>query len=141
MPVLYSSSSATDCHWAVWRCNSISIGRDLLFWSLILPHGIIEITAILIGGAAGMLIGKALIAPGQLSRSDALKRAGSDAIRLLLGTIPLFIVAGFTESFITPSALPAYVKLAYAALTAVGLAVYFRAGKAAGSPANLPMVN
>lgn len=103
--------------------------RDLLFWSLILPHGIIEMTAIIIAGAAGMLIGRALVAPGELSRQDALTLAGRDAVRLLLGTVPMFIVAGFTESFITPSALPAWAKLSYAALTAAALWAYFRSGR------------
>lgn len=104
-------------------------GRDLLFWSLILPHGIIEITAILIAGAAGMLLGHALLAPGELSRQDALKLAGRDSVRLLLGTIPFFIVAGFIESFVTPTALPPFAKLAFAALTAVGLWAYLRLGR------------
>jgi uncharacterized membrane protein SpoIIM required for sporulation len=102
-------------------------GRDVLFWSLILPHGIMELTAIIISGAAGMLIGHAVVAPGSRSRRDAITLAGRDALRLLLGTVPLFVAAGFTESFITPSALPAGIKLAYAALTAVVLTAYFNA--------------
>jgi len=104
-------------------------GRDVLFWSLILPHGIVEITAILIAGGAGMLIGRSIIAPGELARRDALKLAGNDAVRLLLGTIPLFIAAGFIESFVTPTALPKELKLGFAALTAVGLWAYFRSGR------------
>ncbi len=103
-------------------------GRDTLFWSLILPHGVIELTAIIIGGAAGMVIGHALIAPGERTRKEALSAAGRDAVRLLLGTVPLFIAAGFIESFITPSALPKELKLVFAALTAIFLVAYFRAG-------------
>ena len=103
-------------------------GRDLLFWSLILPHGIVELTAIIIAGGAGMIIGHALIAPGELTRKDAVTVAGHDASRLILGTVLLFVIAGFTESFVTPSALPPLVKLGYAAMTAIGLAAYFRAG-------------
>jgi uncharacterized membrane protein SpoIIM required for sporulation len=103
-------------------------GRDVLFWSLILPHGVIELTAIIIGGAAGMVIGHALVAPGELSRKEALKVAGRDAVRLLLGTVPLFIAAGFIESFITPSALPKELKLGFAGLTAIFLIAYSRMG-------------
>lgn len=104
-------------------------GRDLLFWSLILPHGIVEITAILIGGAAGMMIGHALIAPGDLPRHQAVTRAGNDAVRMVLGTVPLFIVAAFTEAFITPSALPSAAKIGYAALTVLALWGYTGLGR------------
>ncbi len=103
-------------------------GRDLLFWSLILPHGVIELTAIIIGGAAGMIIGHALIAPGERTRKDALVIAGRDAVRLLLGTVPLFIAAGFIESFVTPTALPSLLKLIFATGTALFLWGYFRSG-------------
>ena len=103
-------------------------GRDLLFWSLILPHGVIELTAIVIAGGAGMLIGHALVVPGELSRKDALALAGRDAVRLILGTLLLFVAAGLIESFISPSDLPELVKLGFAALTALALAAYFRAG-------------
>lgn len=103
-------------------------GRDVLFWSLILPHGIIELTAIIIGGASGMVIGHALVAPGEYTRKEAFSRAGRDAVRMLLGTVPLFIAAGFIESFITPSALPKELKLGFAGLTAVFLIAYFRLG-------------
>jgi len=102
--------------------------RDVLFWSLILPHGVIELTAIIIGGAAGMIIGHALVAPGERTRKEAVTAAGRDAIRLLLGTVPMFIAAGFIESFITPTGLPKELKLAFAALTAILLTAYFRAG-------------
>ena len=104
-------------------------GRDLLFWSLILPHGVFEITGIIIEGAAGMLIGRALIAPRELSRQDAVALAGRDAVRLLLGTVPLTLAAGVIESFITPTNLPPYAKLLFAAFTVVLLVAYFNAGK------------
>ena len=104
-------------------------GRDLLFWSVILPHGIIELTAILIAGASGMMIGHALLQPGELSRKDAIALAGRDAVRLLIGTVPFFLVAGIIESFVTPTALPVYAKLLFGACTAVGLWAYFNAGR------------
>ncbi len=103
-------------------------GRDVLFWSLILPHGVIELTAIIIGGAAGMVIGHALVAPGERTRKEALAMAGKEAVRLLLGTVPLFIAAGLIEAFITPSALTKELKLVFAALTGIFLIAYFRAG-------------
>jgi Uncharacterized membrane protein len=102
-------------------------GYDVILWSFLLPHGVPELTAIFIAGGAGMLIGHALIAPGELPRKEALVVAGKDAIKLLLGTVVLFVIAGFIESFISPTDLPAPFKFAFAALMAVGLAAYFRA--------------
>jgi uncharacterized membrane protein SpoIIM required for sporulation len=103
-------------------------GLDRVFWSFIAPHGVPELSAIFIAAGAGMIIGHALIAPGELSRRDALMVAGRDAVRMLLGTTMLFIVAGFTESFVSPTALPAAYKFAYAGLMAVALTAYVRRG-------------
>jgi len=95
------------------------------FWALILPHGIIELTAIFIAGAAGPMIGGALLAPGRRSRRDALIERGREAVLLVLGTIPMFICAGLIEGFITPPAqIPPFVKLAFAGVTAVLLVAY-----------------
>ena len=105
------------------------VGYDVILWSFILPHGVPEISAICIAGGAGMMIGHALVAPGDLSRRDAIALAGRDAVRLLLGTVMLFILAGFTESFVSPSSLPAPVKFAYAALMATALTLYVRSGR------------
>ena len=102
-------------------------GYDTVLWSFLLPHGVPELTAIFIAGGAGMLIGHALVAPGELTRREALVVAGRDAVKLLLGTVMLFIIAGFIESFISPTDLPAPFKFAFASLMVVGLTAYFRA--------------
>ena len=107
-----------------------NVGYDVILWSFLLPHGVPELSAIFIAGGAGMMIGHALVAPGELSRKDALVRAGRDAVRLLFGTVMLFIIAGFTESFVSPTALPAPLKFAYAALMALALGAYTRSGLA-----------
>jgi uncharacterized membrane protein SpoIIM required for sporulation len=106
-----------------------NVGYDVILWSFLLPHGVPELSAIFIAGGAGMLIGHALVAPGELSRADAVKVAGRDAVRLLFGTVMLFVIAGFIESFISPTALPAPGKFAFAALMAVALAAYCRLGR------------
>ncbi len=104
-------------------------GYDVVLWSFLLPHGVPELTAIFIAGGAGMLVGHALVAPGELSRKDALTVAGRDAVRLLLGTVLLFVIAGLIESFISPTALPAAFKFTFAALGAAGMWFYFTRGK------------
>lgn len=104
-------------------------GTTVAFWSLILPHGIIELTAIFIAGAAGLMIGSALLVPGQRSRRDALLERGRDAVLLLLGTVPMFVCAGLIEGFITPPAwIPPEVKLLFAGCTAVALVLYLGFG-------------
>lgn len=107
----------------------------LRFWALILPHGIIELTAIFICGGAGLIIGCSMIAPGNLRRADAMRKAGARAVRLFAGAVAMFVIAGTIEGFVTPSPLPETFKLAFAALTALALLYYFAfAGSAGASP-------
>ena len=64
-------------------------------------HGTIEISAIIIAGAAGLIVGKGLIFPGTFSRSLALKNSAKKGFKVFISTVPLFIMAGFIEGFIT----------------------------------------
>lgn len=106
--------------------------RSLIFWALILPHGIMELTAIFISAAAGLALGRALLLPGDYSRRDSLRLVSRSAARLLGGTIPLFFLAAVIESFFTPSALPMAVKLGLAAFSAAALALYFLPRRSGG---------
>jgi uncharacterized membrane protein SpoIIM required for sporulation len=99
-------------------------GQSLPFWALIVPHGAIEIPAIAIAGGAGLMLGKALLVPGDVSRVEALRRVSGEAVRILLGTVPLFIVAGFVEGFFTPRDYAPELKLAVGLTLAVALALY-----------------
>jgi len=95
------------------------------FWAWILPHGVPEITAICIAGAAGFLLARGQVAPKGLSRRVALKREAIAAVKLLLGTLALFILAGLIEGTISqihPPRLSIAFKISFAAI--VGLAVY-----------------
>ncbi|HLJ53764.1 MAG TPA: stage II sporulation protein M [Chthonomonadaceae bacterium] len=89
------------------------------FWPGILPHGFAELTAIFICGAAGMLIGMSLLFPGRYTRVESLKRGGRDAIKLMLGTVPLFIFAGIIEGTFSHLPLPGWVRLAFAGINGV----------------------
>ena len=90
------------------------------FWPGILPHGIAELTALFICGTAGFLIGMALLFPGEQTRVDALKRAGLSAIKLVLGSIPLFIFAGVIEGmFSRLEGVSAPVRYAFSAVNGV----------------------
>jgi uncharacterized membrane protein SpoIIM required for sporulation len=72
------------------------------FWSFVLPHGVIELTAIFIAGGAGFLMGGALLVPGDLPRKDALLKRARQAGRLILGCVPLLVIAGIVEAFFSP---------------------------------------
>jgi uncharacterized membrane protein SpoIIM required for sporulation len=94
---------------AAWM---ITEGDALRFWGLILPHGALEITAIVIAGGAGLALGWALIAPGDRSRSDALAEEGRRAVVIVLGLMATFIAAGLIEGFITGSGWSAGIRVA-----------------------------
>jgi uncharacterized membrane protein SpoIIM required for sporulation len=72
------------------------------FWAFVVPHGALEIPAIYIGGGAGFVLGAALLFPGDLTRKDALVRRGRVAVKLVLGCVPILVVAGIIEAFFSP---------------------------------------
>ncbi|MDQ7822950.1 MAG: stage II sporulation protein M [Candidatus Eremiobacteraeota bacterium] len=106
--------------------------RSLMFWSLILPHGVIEFLAIFIAGGAGFLLALALVSPGMRSRADALKLRGREAARLMVGVLMLFAVAAVVEGFVTPMAITPSAKLVFSLLVALLLFRYV--GGKAGLP-------
>lgn len=73
------------------------------FWAFVLPHGSLELPAIFFAGAAGLLIGRALLFPGKYRRVEALKFYGYQAAQLVFGIVPMLIVAGTIEGFFSPS--------------------------------------
>jgi uncharacterized membrane protein SpoIIM required for sporulation len=104
-------------------------GKSYDFWAYIVPHGMIELTAIFIAGGAGLLMGYKLFVPGSQSRIYQLKLHAKRSVMLLLGTIPLFIIAGIIEGFITPAAISLEAKYLIAFLTVIGLVLYVTVGK------------
>jgi uncharacterized membrane protein SpoIIM required for sporulation len=120
---------------AVLALNGLSIGSVMSLCvkykftpvlTFVAAHGVLELTAIFIAGGAGLLIGKALLMPEDLTRKQALMVNGQLAIKLILGCIPLLVVAGLIEGFLSPSAISPYYKFAVAVLSAVALWLYFR---------------
>jgi uncharacterized membrane protein SpoIIM required for sporulation len=97
-------------------------GYDLAFWSLIVPHGVLELSIIVIAGAAGLYVGDALLRPGLLGRGEAFSRAARSSLGLAAGSASLLIVSGIVEAYVSPSALPAWFKLLFGA--AIGSALY-----------------
>ncbi len=99
-------------------------GMSLQLWSFVAPHGVLELPAIFIAGGAGFRIAQGLLFPGVLSRRDSLGRAGSEAVQLVLGTIPILIVAGLIEAFVSPTGLAVPLKFSMAAALFVLMNLY-----------------
>ena len=99
-------------------------GFFLDFYSLILTHGVLELTAICISGGAGLMLGWALIAPGPLPRRDALRQAAGNAFGLLAGSALLLVIAGLIEAYVTPH-FASSVRWSVSAASVVFLVGYF----------------
>ncbi len=100
-------------------------GAPMNYWSLILPHGIIELTAIFISGGAGLVIARSILIPKEYSRKHSIIKASKDAVSLMLGVALLLVVAGIIEGFFTPLDISPLIKLIFAAFTLIGLIIYF----------------
>lgn len=98
--------------------------QSLAFWSLILPHGILELFAIVLNGGAGLLIASALVKPGDYKRKDALVLKGKPAVQIAMGSIPILVTAAVIEGFLTPLKILPWLKIGFALITALGLFIY-----------------
>ena len=99
-------------------------GLALPLWSFVSPHGYIELTTIFIAGGAGLKMGYALVAPGFLTRKQALTDAAKVAVQLIGGCVVLLVIAGIIEGFISPSSLPPFVKIGFGFVSGVLLFCY-----------------
>jgi len=113
-----------------------SIGEPAKFWGLILPHGLLELSAVVVAGAAGLRMGWSIIAPGDRTRANALAEEGRRSVVIALGLVLAFVVAGLIEGFVTPSGLPTALRIVIGALAlavpVVAVVTRGRAGATAG---------
>ncbi|RAJ87537.1 putative membrane protein SpoIIM required for sporulation [Chitinophaga dinghuensis] len=92
---------------------------------IVMTHGTLELSSIVIAGCAGMILGNSLLFPGTLTRLESLKRAARDGIKIMISLIPVFIVAAFLEGFITRySAMPALVSILIL-LASLGFIIFY----------------
>ncbi|HZC42331.1 MAG TPA: stage II sporulation protein M [Streptosporangiaceae bacterium] len=89
----------------------ISHGRGVLFFALVLPHGMLELTAVFLAAATGLRLGWTVIDPGPRPRSRALAEEGRASVTIALGLIVVLLVSGAIEAFVTPSPLPAWARI------------------------------
>ncbi len=88
-----------------------SAGQAPRFWGLILPHGLLELTGVVIAGAAGLALGWSIIAPGDRSRARALAEEARRSVVLVIGLVAVFFVAGLIEGFVTGQTWPTFLRV------------------------------
>ncbi|MFD1832567.1 stage II sporulation protein M [Streptomyces desertarenae] len=128
--------------WVLWQnMLNIGIGIGLMasagrldtFLGLILPHGLLELTAVFVAAGTGLRLGWTVVDPGPRSRRRALAEEGRAAIGMALGLALVLFVSGVIEGFVTPSGLPTWGRIAIgvAAELAFLAYVYVLGGRAA----------
>ena len=106
--VLFSNGIMLGSFQYFFYAKGLFVESFLTIWI----HGTIEISAIIIAGAAGIVLGNGLLFPKTYSRATSLQISAKRAVRIIIGALPLFVIAGFLESFVTRlTDLPSFVKL------------------------------
>ncbi|MFI6700365.1 stage II sporulation protein M [Streptomyces sp. NPDC050509] len=129
-----------------------SAGRLDTFLGLILPHGLLELTAVFVAAGTGLRLGWTLIDPGPYSRRTAMAQQGRAALGMAIGLALVLFVSGVIEGFVTPSGLPTWARIAIGVVAELAFLAYVyilggraaRAGEtgdleAAGRSARLPV--
>jgi uncharacterized membrane protein SpoIIM required for sporulation/uncharacterized RDD family membrane protein YckC len=97
-------------------------------WSFVIGHGVLELFAIWVAGAAGFRLGRAIIAPGERTRGEALVVEGREAVPMVGAVIVLLTVAGAIEGFVSASTAPVVVRVGISAASLVFLVLYLAWG-------------
>ncbi|MFC5826819.1 stage II sporulation protein M [Nonomuraea insulae] len=93
-----------------------SRGKLDIFFGLILPHGLLELTAVFLAAAVGMRLGWTVIDPGPRRRVEALAEQGRAVMSVALGLVAVLFVSGLIEAFVTPSGLPTWARVSIGVL-------------------------
>jgi uncharacterized membrane protein SpoIIM required for sporulation len=102
----------------------VAAGRSREFFGLILPHGILELTAVFVAAGAGLRLGWTVIDPGPHRRVDALAATGRATITITLGLVVVLAASGVIEAFVTPSGLPTWARIGIGVIAEVGFLTY-----------------
>ncbi|MFJ3925376.1 stage II sporulation protein M [Streptomyces sp. NPDC090022] len=101
-----------------------SAGRLDVFLGLILPHGLLELTAVFVAAGMGLRLGWTVIDPGPRTRRAALAEQGRAALGMAIGLAVVLFVAGLIEGFVTPSGLPTWARIAIGVVAEAAFLVY-----------------
>ena len=86
-------------------------GKLGLFFGLILPHGLLELTAVFVAAGVGLRLGWTIVAPGDRPRAEAVASEGRAAVTVAMGLVVVLLVSGLIEAFVTPSSLPTWARI------------------------------
>jgi len=98
--------------------------RGGLFFGLILPHGLLELTAVFVAGATGLRLFWAWIEPGPRARAQAVAEEGRSAVAVALGLVVVLAVSGVIEAFVTPSPLPTWARITIGIIAELAFIAY-----------------
>jgi uncharacterized membrane protein SpoIIM required for sporulation len=99
-------------------------GKGALFFSLILPHGMLELSSVFLASAAGLRLGWTIIDPGDRTRVHALAEEGRSAVTLVYGMVVALGISGVIEAFVTPSHLPTWARIGIGAVAVSAFIAY-----------------
>ncbi|TWP33436.1 stage II sporulation protein M [Leekyejoonella antrihumi] len=99
-------------------------GRSAEFFGLILPHGMLELTAVFVAAGVGLRLCWTWIEPGPRRRADALAEEVRSSVVVVLGLVLVLLVSGVIEAFVTPSGLPTWARIGIGAAAEVGFLAY-----------------
>jgi uncharacterized membrane protein SpoIIM required for sporulation len=101
-----------------------AVGRLDIFFGLIAPHGLLELTAVFVAAGTGLRLGWTVIDPGRRTRADALAREGRTVAGVALGLVGVLMVSGVIEAFVTPSGLPTWARVGIGVLAEAAFLCY-----------------
>jgi uncharacterized membrane protein SpoIIM required for sporulation len=119
----------------------LGAGKGTILFGLLLPHGMLELSAVFVASGIGLRTGWAWVAPGGRTRADSLAEAGRAAAVVALGLVGVLLVSGLIEAFVTPSGLPTWGRITIGAVAEVAFIGYVvvlgRRGVRAGATGDL----
>lgn len=99
-------------------------GRGALFFGLILPHGLLELTAVFVAAGVGLRLFWSWVEPGPRTRMASLAAAGRTTVGVAMGLVVVLLVSGVLEAFVTPSGLPTWARITIGVLAEVAFFAY-----------------
>jgi uncharacterized membrane protein SpoIIM required for sporulation len=95
-----------------------------IFLGLIIPHGLIELSAVLLAGASAMRLGWSVVSPGNRPRGQVLAEQGRAVVAVAVGLVGVLLVSGLVEALVTPSPLPTFGRIGIGVAAEIGFLAY-----------------